>query len=168
MADATKDDFTYDKDPTVKTVEVDLPFDGVTCQVLVNGIREFEAELDQLDREIMITATGKDVVVPALEFVGITLTMQNGWTLAFAARPGPAEESMSVKQGNFLGVGGVIPLTPTAFTQVTIRQSQAPTVAEGGGVTEEQMVTIAGMAVAAGRSAGLVPGSKGSYGRRFF
>ena len=128
MADATKDDLTFDPDPTVLTVEVDSPFDGVTDQILVNGIREYEEELNNLDKSIIIIAEGKSIITPAVEFTGITLTVINGWTLSFAPRGGPGTESMVIKSGNTLGEAGGNPLTPTAFTQVQIRQSQAPTI----------------------------------------
>ncbi len=142
MADATKDDFTFDPDPTVLTVEVDSPFDGVTVQTLINGVREYEDELDNLDRPPLITATGKDVIVPAVEFVGIVLTMVNGWTVSFAARGGPGYESMVVKSGNLIGEAGANPITPTAFTQVQIRQSQAPTLVEPGGLKVGQFIAL--------------------------
>lgn len=133
MADATKTDLTFKKDTVgadARTITVDSPFDGVTVQTLVNAVREYEAGLDYLDREVIITATGKDTIVTGSEFVGITLTMINDWRVAFAARAGPTYEPMSVKSGNLIAVNSFDdnPIYATAFTQVTIRQSQSPTI----------------------------------------
>ena len=133
MADATETDLTFKKDTVgadARTITVDSPFDGVKVQTLVNAIREYEAELDNLDREIIITATGKDTIVAGEEFTGITMTLLNDWRLAFEARAGPTYEQVTTRQGNLIAINAFDdnPIYATAFTQVSIRQSTSPTV----------------------------------------
>jgi hypothetical protein len=49
--------------------------------------------------------------------------MLDGWRVAFEPRSGPATVSVTISGGNFVGEAGANPISPTAFTQVTIAQS---------------------------------------------
>lgn len=130
-------------------IQVPIAFDSVSIQTIVNATREYEANLENLDTAAgivgssgIILATGKDSI-GGTESTGITMKLINDWRLEFAARPGPTYVPCFVDGGNLVAINSFAnnPIKPSAFTQVQIRQSQAPTIIATGGVspTAEQM-----------------------------
>ena len=115
-----------------KTVTVLAPDTSVTVQELVDAIADYADEPAYLDLDMMATWDGK-ADLGGGEFTGITLTMINDWRIQFEARGGPTYESCQVSGGNLVAVNsyGNNPIKPTAYTQVQIRQSQAPTLLVG-------------------------------------
>lgn len=133
--------FDYNHD--LKVITIPSPTISVTCQELVNDIREEERDLASLNRRRIAVAEGKRDIGGGVS-IFITIVLVNGWRLAFAARPGPTYVNCTVTGGTIIGedVFGVVRIpggtviSPTAFTQVVIAQSASTTaVSSDGGLT---------------------------------
>jgi len=112
-----------------RTIQVDAPQTEVTIQDLLNQIRDYEAELINLDYGHIANAYGKQPLGGGA-YVGITLELINNWRIAFEARPGPETVVCTVSGGNLVAINDYNnnPIKPTAFTQVVIAQSSSPTI----------------------------------------
>lgn len=112
-----------------KVIQVDAPQVEVTIQDLINQIRDYEDEPDNMDLAKIADAYGKQPL-GTNEFVGITLVLVNDWRVAFEARPGPETVTCYVRGGNLVAenIYDNNPIKPTAFTQVVIAQSSSPTI----------------------------------------
>jgi hypothetical protein len=112
-----------------RVIQVDAPQIEVTIQDLINQIRDYEDELENMDLEKIADAYGKQPL-GTNEFVGITLVLVNNWRVAFEARPGPETVTCYVRGGNLVAenIYDNNPIKPTAFTQVVIAQSSSPTI----------------------------------------
>ncbi|MGB9694048.1 MAG: right-handed parallel beta-helix repeat-containing protein, partial [Fervidobacterium sp.] len=112
-----------------KVIQVDAPQVEVTIQDLINQIRDYEDEPDNMDIEKIADAYGKQPL-GTNEFIGITLVLVNNWRIAFEARPGPETVTCYVRGGNLVAenIYDNNPIKPTAFTQVVIAQSSSPTI----------------------------------------
>lgn len=114
---------------TERVIQVDSPQTSVTCQDLINQIRLYEENLNNLDYPLIANAYGKQAL-GAGSYIGITLELVNDWRIAFEARPGPDTIACTVSGGNLVAINqyGDNPIKPTAFTQVNIAQSSSPTI----------------------------------------
>lgn len=106
-------------------------------QDLVDAIRVYEADLDNLDIPKICDASGKEDLGGGV-LVGITVKLWN-WKLQFEARPGPTTEVVDVTGGNLVAVDGystdpavnfVNPIEPSEFVTVTKTSSASATIAE--------------------------------------
>jgi len=139
MAAASKGDLVFTKTTSDLggNITVPIAFDSVTVQTLVNAIREYEDDLDNLDTACgvvgntgILEAEGKRAIPNTSESIGITAVLINDWRVAFEARPGAAWVGVFVNDGNLLAENSFAdnPIKPTAFTAPVIRQSQAPSI----------------------------------------
>lgn len=114
---------------TEKVIQVDSPQTTVTCQDLINQIRLYEENLNNLDYGHIANAYGKQALGGG-SYIGITLELVNDWRIAFEARSGPDTIACTVSGGNLVAINqyGNNPLKATAFTQVNIAQSSSPTI----------------------------------------
>jgi hypothetical protein len=114
---------------TEKVIQVDAPQSTVTCQDLINQIRIYEENLNNLDYPLIANAYGKQALGGG-SYIGITLELVNDWRIAFEARSGPDTIACTVSGGNLVALNqyGNNPLKATAFTQVNIAQSSSPTI----------------------------------------
>ena len=114
-----------------RIITVLAPLTEISVQEISDQIKDIEDEPANLAFPILILTFGKQPLGGG-SFVGITAVLQNA-TIAFEARPGPTEEAMTINGGNLVAVdeaGSTInPISPTAFTQVTIQQSTSPSIA---------------------------------------
>ncbi len=115
---------------------------SITVQSVYNQFKDFEDEPRSMDLKRMIKAGGKDFIAVGRETV-ITMTLLDGWLLAFEDRPGPAFELMTVDDGNIvaLDAAGVpqYPISQTAFTSVSIAQATTGAVISGVGTTATEI-----------------------------
>lgn len=116
-----------------KTITVLSPGVAVGVQELVDKIAGYMDEPSQLSIDVIADWEGK-AGLGGSEFTGITLTLINDWRVQFEARGGPTYISCQVTGGNLVAINAFSdnPIKPTAFTQVQIRQSQAPTIINAG------------------------------------
>src|SRR4030042_2726779 len=86
----------------LRVIQVDDPVDGtaVTCQDLINAIRDYEEELDFMDYGHIANASGKQQLSET-EFVGITLELINDWRVQFESPGPPTTITVYVRGGNF-------------------------------------------------------------------
>ena len=112
-----------------RVIQVDNPQTSVTCQDLLNQIRLYEENLNNLDYPLIANAYGKQALGGG-SYIGITLELVNDWRIAFEARSGPDTIACTVSGGNLVAINqyGDNPIKPTAFTQVNIAQSSSPTI----------------------------------------
>lgn len=112
-----------------KVIQIDSPQTTVTCQDLINQIRLYEENLNNLDYPLIANAYGKQALGGG-SYIGITLELVNDWRIAFEARGGPETISCTISGGNLVAINqyGNNPLKATAFTQVNIAQSSSPTI----------------------------------------
>lgn len=117
---------------------------AITIQEVYNQFKDFEDEPQNMDLRRMIKAGGKDFIAVGRETV-ITMTLLDGWLLAFEARPGPATILCTVDDGNIVALDALgvpqYPISPTLFTSVSIAQATTGAVIEvpGGGATAQEV-----------------------------
>ena len=124
-----------------KIATIPMPNPTVTIQDLYNDLKEFESTPQGISADVTCSAAGKDDLGGG-EFVGITMTMINEWRLEFEPQGGPSYESRIVGGGNLVAVNAFDnnPIYPSSYTQVQIRQSQAPTILEDDDTTIAALV----------------------------
>ena len=112
-----------------RVIQVDGPQTSVTIQDLLNQIRLYEENLNNLDYGHIANAYGKQAL-GAGSYIGITLELINDWRIAFEARLGPDTIGCTISGGNLVAINQYAnnPLKATAFTQVNIAQSSSPTI----------------------------------------
>lgn len=112
-----------------RVIQVDSPQTSVTIQDLLNQIRVYEENLNNLDYGHIANAYGKQALGGG-SFIGITLELINDWRIAFEARPGSDTVLCTVSGGNLVAINQYSnnPIKPTAFTQINIAQSSSPTI----------------------------------------
>lgn len=114
-----------------RVITIQEPTTDITIQELTNQIKDIEDEPAHLQYPILVLTFGKQSLGAGAQ-VGITAVLQNA-VIAFAARSGPSEVLCTITAGNLVAVdtnGDTInPISPTAYTQVTIQQSTSPSIA---------------------------------------
>lgn len=122
-----------------KIIEVEAPGTEVTIQKLIDAIRAWEDEQENMDVSQMAKASGKESLGGGIA-VGITLELLNDWRVKFEDRPGPDYVQCTVHQGNLVGGIAGNPVKESAYTQVKVILSAAGTVAELEEVASETSV----------------------------
>lgn len=96
----------------------------VTIQELVNAIRNWEDDLDNMDIAKIADTSGKETLAPGVQ-VGITLKLLN-WKVKFEDQPSD-HVVCTVRGGNIVAVDGVgdamSPIEPAANVTVVVAQS---------------------------------------------
>lgn len=114
-----------------KFINIDTgPSDEVTIQEIYDESQDWLDEPSQMDIAVFVEAAGKQDIGGG-DQVGVTLTMLQGWTLRFLPEPGPGTIQKRVIGGNLALVGGIAPITPSAFVFPVISISSSPTIAGG-------------------------------------
>lgn len=116
-----------------KIITVLSPANELDLQDLVNTTREVEAVQIVMDDNQIMAAGGKEPLGGG-NLVGITVSLLNGWRVAFQARPGPDTVVCTVSGGNLVAFVGPdsttatqFPIAPTAYTAGFISQSSSAT-----------------------------------------
>lgn len=129
-------------DESTNLVIVEDPQAQVFVRDLWTAIQEFLDEPGGLHIANFAKISGDDFISDdgqQVTRVGLTLILFAPWLLEFEARAGPSEEAMIVVGGSLIGDSGTEiapagdgsnPISPSAFTQVTIAQSPSPTIDE--------------------------------------
>ena len=101
----------------------------VTIQNLINAIRDWEDELENMDVDQVANAYGKQDLGGEAT-VGITLELVNNWRVKFEDRSGPDYTPCKVSGGNLVTTNDYNnnPICPSAYTQIIISQSSSPTI----------------------------------------
>lgn len=130
--------FNWNSSPRIITIAA--PSTEINIQDLLDTCREAEDDLQNLIYEQLIRAAGKENLGDGVK-VGITATLLNA-VVAFEARPGPTYAQCRVSGGNLVAVDSngldISPIYPTAFTQVITTASSSATIANIGGLSQEQ------------------------------
>lgn len=129
--------FLFDEFNRVITVEA--PTTDVTVQEIINAIRDWEDELENMDIAKIATASGKESLGGGLA-VGITLELLNNWQFKFEDRLGPTWVICTVTGGNLVGGIAGNPIRESTYTQVRLILSAAGTIAGLGEVAQEASV----------------------------
>lgn len=126
--------------PHEKLVHITSPTTTVTIQELVNTIRDWEDELENLSFIKVIDAVGKADLGSSV-YTAITMTLSSTWQIQFwnGVTVG------IVKDGNIVGGVGGTPLKPTGGPDTLIINNQVGGVitVTGSGVTEQDKLDIA-------------------------
>jgi hypothetical protein len=122
---------TFDK--INRLIIIQKPDTEVSCQELINAIRDFEDELENLDIPKIANAAGKDNLGGGV-LVGITITLLN-WKVAFEARTELEGWTIcSISGGNLVAVDGngtpMSPISPSAYVNITLANSSSATLQE--------------------------------------
>jgi len=114
-----------------KVIQVDSPQTSVSIQDLLNQIRLYEENLNNMDYPLIANAFGKQPLGGGT-YIGITMELVNDWRIAFEARSGPDTIPCTVSGGNLVATNqyGNNPIKPTAFTQINVQQSSSPTIVQ--------------------------------------
>lgn len=130
-------EFVFDKINRIITVKA--PATEITCQELINAIRDWEDELENMDMPKIADASGKDYLGGGL-YTAITVKLL-GWKLKFEERP--TYTMCVVRGGNLLAVDDqgnyVNPIAPSENVTVVIAQSTAASLIEAG-ITYEDVI----------------------------
>lgn len=124
---------TLSFDKINKIITVDAPDTEITIQELINLIRDWEDELENLETPKVADASGKEGLGGGVS-VGITVTLID-WYLTFEARSGPTWELCSISGGNLVRYDtGTLtygnPISPSAYTTITLTSSSSATLQE--------------------------------------
>ena len=115
--------FSFDEINRVITVGGSPLPTEVTIQQLINAIRDWEDNLENMDCAKVADASGKEDLGGNLQ-VGITLKLLN-WKVKFADRPPPDWVGCGVSGGNLVAVNGnnqpMNPIQPSPYVTVTIK-----------------------------------------------
>jgi hypothetical protein len=119
--------------------------DTITVQSIYDQFRDFEDEPQNLDLKTTITAGGKDDLGGG-QFTVITVTLLDGWRVAFESAGGPAFEIKRVTEGNLVALDEAglpqFPIAPNPFVNVVI--AQATTGAILGAVSADEVWDYSG------------------------
>lgn len=123
----------------------------ITIQDIYDQIVDFQDEPGNLDLPQMLRAGGKDDLGTG-EFTVVTLTLLDGWRLAFEAAPGPAQVLGTVTGGNFVARFTTttpndtvqFPIAPTAFISGFIAQATTGALVQGSGLQAADVWDYAG------------------------
>lgn len=146
---------TLDFDIPNKIVTILAPDTEADIQEIYNQIKDFEDNPEMMSHPIICTASGKQSVTPTVQ-VAITLQMENGWKIGFAARAGPSYTLCTITGGNLVDSSGTIGawLNPTAFVTVFSGASSSATLIQGtGGLTQQEVRDAMKLAPTAGAPA---------------
>ncbi len=123
----------------LKQITVLIPDVKITIQEVYNKAKDEEDFTHiAMTTGTICTASGKENLGEG-NFIGITMTMQNGWTLGFEERV--VDTPVQVLDGNIVAVSGVVgeQFHFTPFTQILYQGSVSPTISvatvESGGGT---------------------------------
>ena len=128
---------TFDKINKLIVITTDTE---VTIQNLINAIRDYEDENENLEIASLANAYGKQSLGGGA-LGGITLELINDWRVKFEDRNPPDYIPCIIYGGNLVAINqyGNNPIKTSAYTQVTIAQSSSPTIVEtGSGLTTEE------------------------------
>lgn len=101
---------TLSFDRILKIATIDLAFDSITIQEIVDQFRDYFDEPSNLDLVNGIDAVGKQDLRPSdpgTKLVGITTTLKDGWQLKAADRPGPTVVLVTIADGNVVALDEV-------------------------------------------------------------
>jgi hypothetical protein len=111
-----------------KHITVPAPSTEVSVQEIYDQSKDFEDDPVMMSYPIICTATGKEPLGGNV-FVGVTVTMQNGWKVGFEARAGPDNTACVVTGGNLVDSTGVVgaQFFTTSFVQIQYASSSSAT-----------------------------------------
>jgi hypothetical protein len=117
-------------DKLTKVITVDLPDIEITIQELIDKIRDWEEELEQLSIFKVADASGKEELGGGIK-VGITLTLID-WKITFASRPGPDWVLCRISGGNLVRYDSGTqtygdPIEPSAYVTISLTSSSSAT-----------------------------------------
>jgi len=123
-------DYTFDRVNHI--IEIDISFSEITVQDLLNAIREYEDNQDNMDLIKIAEASGKEELGGEVK-VGITVKLID-WKVKFADRPPPTYVVCNIRGGNLVAVNQagvyVTPVEPSEYVTVTITASSSATIQE--------------------------------------
>ena len=115
---------TFDKANQI--IEVEAPDTEVTIQNLLNAIRDYEEQVQNMEIYHIAEASGKEELGGSV-YVGITLKLID-WKLKFEDRGGPTTVVCNVLGGNLIAYDTgtsqfVTPIEPADYVTVTVTAS---------------------------------------------
>jgi len=141
-----------------KWILVTSPQTTVDIQDLINKIRDYEDNLENLDLLQIANCTGKQSLGGTV-FVGLTLELLDDWKIKFEDRLGPTTTTCYVSGGNLAQVGGIYPLEASDYVFVVVTSSSSATLQNqkslefasfGGGVAIDVINGVSGTAFPVG------------------
>jgi hypothetical protein len=116
-------------DKVNKLIIIEAPATEITIQDLINAIRDFEDDIQNMEISTIANAYGKQDLGGGIK-VGITLELINNWRIKFQDRAGPDYIKCVVKGGNLVAINQYNnnPICPSAYVTLEIAQSVSPTI----------------------------------------
>lgn len=115
-------------DQTNKLINITSPQDTLTCQDLINAIREEEASATGIQYPKIANASGKESLGAGVE-VGMTVNLIDPWQVKFWE----GNYIAKITGGNLVGGLGGDPVAYSAGVQVLLVQSAASTIVTSDG-----------------------------------
>lgn len=124
---------TFTLDQVTQIITVELPDTSITCQEILNAIRDWEDELPNMNAAKVADGVGKDDLGGGV-MTGITLKLLN-WKIKFAAQSSPTV--CTISGGNLIAVDengdSMTPIESSTNVSVVIAQSTSASLIEGNG-----------------------------------
>ena len=115
-------------DHTQHLINITSPQDTLTCQDLINAIRDEEASITGIWYPQIAKASGKEDLGAGVE-IGITVELVSPWQVKFWS----GNYIAKISGGNLVGGLGGDPVAYSAGVQVLLVQSAASTIVTSGG-----------------------------------
>lgn len=112
-----------------KWIVINAPQTVVTIQDLINTVRNYEDDIENLDLPKIANCSGKQDIGGGV-LVGLTIELLDGWKIRFEDRAGPAYTTCYVTGGNLAQISGAYPIEPSAYVFVVVSSSSSATIAE--------------------------------------
>ena len=142
---------TFDEVNRVITVGGDPLPTEVTIQELINAIRDWEDNLENMDNAKVADASGKEALGGNLQ-VGITLKLLN-WRVKFTDRPPPNFVVCTISGGNLVAVDAsnqpMSPIAPASYVTTTLATAVSAALVAEWTQAEKEVVLVATPAIRA-------------------
>ena len=114
-------------------ITIEKPTVKVSCQTLLNAIRDYEDNYEGMDIPRIADASGKEELSDEIT-LGITVKLVD-WKILFESRDGPGFTLCEVTGGNLVCWDSILeeyvnPIYPSAYVQVTRTVSASATIAQ--------------------------------------
>ncbi len=117
---SARDDITVDTTVAPRVITVAAPSTVLTVQDLLDTLREWEQEMQNLEQKKIVDAAGKDDLGGGLQ-VEITITLLDA-VITFEARGGPGYTQCLIDGGNIVALDAdddpIESIFDTPFTQI--------------------------------------------------
>lgn len=130
---------TFDRNE--KVILITAPQTSVLIQDLIDAIRDYEDNQENMDMSVIANATGKQDLGNN-KYVAITLELLDDWRIQFEDRSGPDYIMCQITGGNLVTVNSFnnSPIKQSLYTYVVLELSSSATLIKEQLITERSRI----------------------------